>query len=206
MELNELRALWNQQPPHADLPLSKEEVTQMRTRQSISIIERLRGNARLELGLNALVLLLLPAVIYFAPNLLSRAMGILLVPVCLVCLYYFYRKLRLLRSLTTAEHDVRLHLASMVAGMRALIRFYNRFTLAMYPVSLLCGLLIGLYEKEAGYQPAFSMAKLATVLAATLIVGGGFFWLTIRFTRWYLQCLYGRHLDRLEALLRELEQ
>jgi hypothetical protein len=92
----------------------------------------------------------------------------------------------------------------LVVGLRKLIQFYYRFTLAMVPVALLVGLLVGLYEPENGVRPAFSLARLILGLVITGVAGSVVLWATARAARWYLQRLYGQHLDRLESYLREL--
>jgi hypothetical protein len=206
MELDQLRAFLRQQPREEEPGLSAPEIHRLRAEQSTGLLEGLRANARWELAFNLLVLAVLPAIIYRAPNVPALVVSWCLVPVALVSLYYFYRKLRLLRQLTVVVGGLRERLTQLVAGMRQLIRFYYRFTLALVPVALLVGLLVGLYETENGVRPAFSLAKLALGLAITAVAGSGLFWGTARATRWYLQRLYGQHLDRLERYLLELDE
>ena len=204
MELDQLRALLRQQVPAPEPVLSPAEIHRLRAEQSTGLLDKLRANARWELAFNLVVLAGLPVVIYRAPNLPALVVSWSLVPVALACVYYFYRKLRLLRELIVVEGGLRERLGQLTAGMRKLIRFYYRFTLAMVPVALLAGLLLGLYEPENGVRPAFSLSKLALGLGITAVAGSVVFWVTARATRWYLQRLYGQHLDRLEGYLREL--
>jgi hypothetical protein len=206
MELDDLRALLRQQPPEQEPGLSPAEIHRLRAEQSRGLLDQLRANARWELAFNLLVLAVLPVLIYRAPNLSALVVSGSLVPVAGVSLYYFYRKLRLLGQLTVVAGGLRERLTELVAGMRQLIRFYHRFTLALVPVALLLGLLVGLYEPENGVRPAFSLPKLALGLGITAVGGSVVFWGTARATRWYLQRLYGQHLDRLEGYLRELEE
>jgi hypothetical protein len=48
--------------------------------------------------------------------------------------------------------------------------------------------------------------QLGVVVALVLVVGLIFQFGIIHFTRWYLQRLYGRHLDRIEGHLHELSE
>jgi len=205
MELAELRALLRQQAPAPEPELRPAEIHRLRTEQSTDLIGKLQTNARWELTFTLLVLAGLPAVTYRAPNLPAVVVSGSLVPVLLVSVYYFYRKLRLLRELSVVVGGLRERLTQLVAGLRQLIRFYYRFTLAMVPVSLLVGLLIGLYEPENGVSPAFSLPKLGLGLGMAAVAGSVVFWATAQATRWYLQRLYGQHLDRLESHLQELD-
>ena len=205
MELDDLRALLRQHPPAPEPELRPADIHRLRAEQSTGLIEKLRANARWELAFTLLLLAVLPPIIYRAPNLLALVVSGSLVPVALVGVYYFYRKLRLLRELSVVTGGLRERLTELVAGLRKLIRFYYRFTLAMVPVSLLVGLLVGLYEPENGVSPAFSVPKLAVGLGITVVAGSVVLWATAQVTRWYLQRLYGQHLDRLESHLRELE-
>jgi hypothetical protein len=204
MELDELRALLRQQAPDPESVLSPTEIHRLRAGQSAGIIEKLQASARWELAFTLAVLAVLPWVIYRAPSLPALVLSSTLVPVALVCVYYFYRKLRLLRELTVVAGGLRERLTQLVVGLRKLIRFYYRFTLAMVPVALLVGLLVGLYEPENGVRPAFSLARLILGLVITGVAGSVVLWATARAARWYLQRLYGQHLDRLESYLREL--
>jgi hypothetical protein len=98
MELDELRALLRQQAPDPEPVLSPAEIHRLRAGQSAGIIEKLQTSARRELALTLVVLAVLPWVIYRAPSLPALVLSCTLAPVALVCVYYFYRKLRLMRS------------------------------------------------------------------------------------------------------------
>ncbi len=201
MELDDLRRQWQQSnltPP----ALNKVALTQLLAQQSGSVLAKLRRNARLELGLNYALLPLAVVLVGWASELWVRLLGGLLGLVAGVCIYYFYRKLGLLREMDNPADDLRGHLGRITRGLRALIRFYYRLTLAMIPVTLLLNVVMVLTTLRG---PATPM-KISVVLVALLVLGGLLYWPVARLTTWYLQRLYGQHLDRLEGQLRELDE
>ena len=202
MELDDLRRQWRQPAPAGTEVLSKATLTTLLAQQSSSVLVKLRRNARLELALNYALLPVMVAVAIWAPALWGRLFGGLLAVVAAVCIYYFYRKLGLLRHMDDPAHDLRAHLLRITQGLRALIRFYYRLTLAMIPLAMLINGVMAL----AQFRGPLTTARVLLVGGAMLVLGMALYWPAARTTAWYLQRLYGQHLDRLEAQLRELEE
>jgi hypothetical protein len=203
MELDDLRRQW-QQPEPAESPahLTTTELTRLVAQQSGSIVTKLRRNARWELAFNYAILPILLIAVVWTSLLWLRLFCGLMTLVAGVCIYYFHRKLGLLRDMDDLAGNLRGHLVRITQGMRTLIRFYYRLTLAMIPVAMLTNSLIALHE----------LPKLNTPLKAGLMLGamqvlGIFLYIpTKQLTIRYLQKLYGQHLDRLESQLRELDE
>jgi len=67
--------------------------------------------------------------------------------------------------------------------------------------------MLGFYLGKELHRAAGPRWLLVGIVAAlALIIGAACQVAVIRFTRWYLQRLYGQHLDRLESQLRELDE
>lgn len=198
MELDDLRRQWQRPEPVA---LNKAALLQLLTQQSGSILTKLRRNARLELAINYALLPLSLAVAWWASALWVRLFGGLLALVAGVCIYYFYRKLGLLREMDNPANDLRGHLRRITQGLRALIRFYYRLTLAMIPVTMLLNVVMVLTTMRG---PVTSL-KVSSIMACLVVMSLLLYWPIARGTNWYLQRLYGQHLDRLEGQLRELD-
>ncbi len=204
MELDDLRRQW-QQPEPAAPPLSQADLSQLLGRRSDGLVEKMRRNARLETAFVALVAVVMPLIIGFANNFLERAEVVSLFLLSLVLLGYYYRKLKMLRQMTRPDAHVLGNLRRLCAGLRSMLRFNYRLTLAMVPASLLL-----MYEYVVGKE----LARSGGVRTAVLLgLGAAFFAAglllqraVVRATRWHLQRLYGQHLDRLEASLRELAE
>lgn len=203
MELDDLRRQWRQaEPVKASGRLSASELTELLARQSSGVVDQLRRNARLELRINYGVLVASVLLVARASELWLRLFGGVLTLLAVVCIFYFYRKLGLLRSMDNPAGDLRAHLTRMASGLRALIRFYYRLTLAMIPVTVLIMGVMAVSEARI----TLTSSKI-WIIAAVLVVLAIFLYLpTAHFTAKYLQRLYGQHLDRLEGQLRELDE
>jgi hypothetical protein len=203
MELDDLRRQWRQaEPGKATGALSTGELTALLARQSGGVVEQLRRNARLELRINYAVLVASAVLAALTSELWLRLFGGVLTLLAVVCIFYFYRKLGLLRTMDDPAGDLRAHLTRMASGLRALIRFYYRLTLVMIPVTVLIMGVMAVSEARIN----LTSGKLG-IIAAVLVVLAAFLYLpTAHVTAKYLQRLYGQHLDRLEGQLRELDE
>lgn len=201
MELDDLRRQWRQPAPAAaPATLSKAELAQLLGQQSDGVIARLRRNARVEIGINYALLVVALLVAGLAPALWVRLWGGLLALVAVVCIFYFHRKLGLLSSMSDPAGDLRAYLLRLTTGLRTLIRFYYRLTLAMLPVSCLLMGVMALTTTTKALTPT----KIWVIAALLAVLCGALYLPTAHTTRRYLHWLYGQHLDRLEGQLREL--
>ena len=203
MELDDLRRQWQQPAAEMPTPLDAAALTRLLARQSEGIVEKLRRSARLELYLNFGVLLGSLALVWLTQVFWMRVFGWVLVVLGLVCIGYLCRKLHLLRRMDNSVGDLRAHLQQLAKGLRALIRFYYRLTLAMLPVAGVVNVLmvVSTARREIELTSGFGvlvMVGMVVVLPALLYLP------VAAVTKKYLQRLYGQHLDRLEASLREL--
>jgi hypothetical protein len=203
MELDDLRRQWRQaEPVKATSALSAGELTALLARQSGGVVEQLRRNARLELRINYAVLIASAVLAALASELWLRLFGGVLTLLAVVCIFYFYRKLGLLRTMDDPAGDLRAHLTRMASGLRTLIRFYYRLTLAMIPVTAMIMGLMAVSEARINLTPA----KLGIIAAVLVVLSVFLYFPTAHVTDKYLQRLYGQHLDRLEGQLRELDE
>ncbi|NML68089.1 hypothetical protein HHL22_23060 [Hymenobacter sp. RP-2-7] len=198
MELDDLRRQWQQSEPAPPASLAH-----MLGKAPLGLIERMRRNAWAEI-IAAPVFVLLPLLLL--PGGLFRWLyiGVMVVLVAIMGAYYA-RQLRLLRQMEQAEVSIKGHLQVLCAGLRQLLLFYYRLTIWTGPLTLL--VVLGYYlghELARAAGPRWPL--IGYVAGATLLLGVLFQLGVIRFTHWYLQRLYGRHLDRLESQLRELNE
>ncbi|MBO2009494.1 hypothetical protein [Hymenobacter negativus] len=206
MELDDLRRQWRQPPADTPAPLDAAALTHLLAQQSDGIVERLRRSARLELYMNFGVLAGALALFGLAQSVWLRVLGGVLVLIGLVCIGYLYRKLHLLRRMDDAAGDLRAHLVRLASGLRALIRFYYRFTLAMLPVTGVINVLMvaSTTKKHVWLTTWPGLALLVVLLVA--VVPALLYLPVASLTKRYLQRLYGQHLDRLEASMAELAE
>jgi MFS family permease len=205
MELDDLRSVWKQPSVELPTPLDASALTHLLAPQSDGIVEQLRRSARLELYINWGVLVGALLVAWLAPHFWLRVFGWVLMGIGVVCIGYLYHKLRLLRRMNDPAGDLHAHLARLVSGLRALIRFYYRFTLAMLPVAGVVNVLMATSEFKRSIDLT-SLPGMLLVVGLVVVMPALLYRPVASVTRRYLQRLYGQHLDRLETLLRELEE
>ena len=206
MELDDLRRQWQQPAPaDAPAPLDAAALTRLLARQSEGIVGKLRRSARLELYINFGVLLGSLALAGLAPVFWVRVFGWVLVGIGVVCIGYLYRKLHLLQRMDDPAGDLRAHLLRLVSGLRALIRFYYWFTLAMLPVAGVVEVLMAASQFKHGISFA-SLPGIALIIGLVVVLPVLLYLPVATTTRRYFQYLYGQHLDRLEASLAELAE
>jgi hypothetical protein len=204
MELDDLRRQWRQPEPASEpVTLSTTALVALAAQQHGGLVEKMRRNARFELALNVVLALLVAAALPRLSQLTQRILaGALLLMAAGLC-YYYYRLLAMLRLLSETTGSVRGHLERLCAGLRQLLHFYYKLTLATTPATLLLmyGYQVGgqlARPKPHGWQTLGIFAVVMLVFGAIMQVG------LVKATRWYLNRLYGQHLDRLEGQLREL--
>lgn len=205
LELDDLRRQW-QQPEATPPPVSPTELGSLLARNTGGLVEKMRRNTWYEVLFTLGIVAVMP---FYAGHHWGKAMELMLTAslllVSVVLLVNYYQQLQLLRRMGQPEIHVRAHLGALCAGLRRQLLFYYRLTMATVPYMLL--LLLGFHVgKELAHPGAFHW-KFILLLAAAYVVLGSIVQVAIIYlTRWYLQRLYGQHLDRLEASLHELDE
>ncbi len=206
MELDDLRRQW-QQPSPAEAPhaMDAAALATLLTRGSRSPVSRMRRNVWFEIGFVAVCLLVSGAILPFTHDAFTRTLLGWLILLCLASGIYYRRKLAVLRCLSDASGALREHMARQLSSLRGLVKLYYRTTLFSLPWTLF--LSLGFFVGKALARPEpFPWGRLGMLAGAMLVVGALTQLGVVQVTRWYLQRLYGQHLDRLEGGLRALDE
>jgi hypothetical protein len=206
MELDDLRRQW-QQPVPGDGParLDAAAWAQLVDRGTQNAVAKLRRNAWLELGATVACLLLSCAALFYVEKPRNQVMLVWLIILCLVSVVSYHRLLlRGLQRLGPADATVREHLAQQLAGVRRIIRLSYLSGLWTLPVSFGIGFFFSLSSITAKYSGTHLFKQVGLLVVSTGIAGFMAYLLMRWVARKYFQDLYGQHLDRLEANLREL--
>jgi hypothetical protein len=205
MELDDLRRQWREPEMVVPRALTATQLHELLASQRSGLVEKIRRNTRWDVGLGSVMLL-----VAFAVSLPDRRQaltqlfaGILLVFFLLLG-YYYYRMTSILRRLDETTGSVHSHLVQLCAGLRRLVRSYYYLSLGANPalLVLIYGFFVG---KELVRPAAFRWEKLGLVAVALLAFGAVLQVVIVYASRWWVQRLYGQHLDRLESQLHELE-
>ncbi|TGE23209.1 hypothetical protein [Hymenobacter metallicola] len=197
MELHDFRRQWQQQPMPDEPGVGPAALHDLLRQPGAGPVVRMQRNARAEL-----LMLVLSLGVSVVGVLYSRVSGLrpfwlLLLATCLAMGPYYYAKLRILRQLQVGTNPLRHHVASQLGSLRGLLRLYYRITMLVLVV-MIGYLLYWTYEKA---PMVYQSPQRSLWLGLTLLVSA---LLTHWITKWMLQRLYGRNLDRLEAALHEL--
>lgn len=204
MELNDLRRHW-QQPEPAAAALSAAQLRELLARQRGGLVDKMRRNARWEMALAVLFAVLLLVGLTRTHEVVFRLCAVFSLILMLVLVYYYYRLLAMLRQIAEPGSSVRSHLVQLCAGLRRMFRFNYKLTLWVLPYMTL--LVYGFFTGRllAG-KATYTWQTLVLAGCIVLVLGGVIQVGIVYVTRWYMQRLYGQHLDRLEGQLQELEE
>jgi hypothetical protein len=213
MELDDLRRQWQQ--PENTPPVGPAELGNMLTRNAGGLVEKMRRNTWFELIATAMVAAGVPVYLWYNWGFTWRLRytvawtshlllaGLLLIMSVVVVVHY-RRQLQLLRQMAHPETQVRTHLGALCAGLRRQLRFYYRLSLASAPATLVLLFTFSMSQLLRAHllrwQTVAGTAVSFVVVGVVVQIG------TVYLTRWFLHRFYGRHLDRLEASLRELDE
>lgn len=209
MELDNLRRQWQQSVPAATAPAIPDaaELARLLARASATPVAKMRRNAWLEIAVVVAGLAGSGIALLVTRDGYYLAMAAWLGLVCVLSGFYFHRKLAVLRSFDAASSGaVRAHMQQQLNSLRSLLKLYYQATMWSIPASCTVGMVaLGwrMAQRLSGEKLLLALGALAVgyLLVGTLIYFG-----IRRFTTWYLQRLYGQHLDRLTGQLRELDE
>jgi len=201
MELEELKSIWKNSEPGFQSK-DETEIASMLKGRSLSIIDKLKRSVWFELifTLAASIGLLIYALTLPSGALKWTSISILLM--CLGYTFYYVKKLMLLNRFDPVKENMRANLVSLINNLSGYLKFYKRSYTILYPVYFCLGLLFGGLER--GADEFFErLVQPRTIILLTLIAGL-FYFLSTRFTNWYLRKLYGNHLEKLKGLLNDI--
>jgi hypothetical protein len=202
MELETLKTLWQEQetPPLAES--SGEQLLALLQRRSGGPIARMRRNLRLEVVL--MIVAYIPCIVFYWLAFNGKMAGVswLFVGALLFFYVYYYRKNQLLKKMQCVSCEVRSNLAGQLKTLRRYIRFYFWASTLIVPVMVFIAFEIALRGRDPD-QPPFNWGRGLPLLLALIAVTTTIIYY---FNRWYINKLYGRHIRKLQDLLREMDE
>ena len=202
MELETLKTLWQEQETPPLEEASREQLLAMLQRRSGGPIARMRRNLRVEVVL--MIVAYIPCIVFYELAFNGRMAGIswLYAGVLVFFYAYYYRKNQLLKKMQCVSCEVRSNLAGQLKTLQRYIRFYFWASTLMVPVMLIVAFEIAL----RGYEPvhrSFNWWRGLPLLLGLVVVLTA---LIYYFNRCNINRLYGRHIRKLQELLREMDE
>ena len=203
MELDELKIIWKNNTPGFQSK-TENEIALMLKGQSKSIVDKLKRSVWFELIFTFAAGIALLLYVLLLPSGALKWISVSLLILFVVYLFYYAKKLLLLNRFGLAHENIKSNLELLVNNLDSYLKFYKRSYAILYPVFFFLMLIfIGLERGVDQFMEAiFRPEKIILLILLALF----FFFCSTWITKWYLKKLYGNHLEKLKALLQDLEQ
>jgi|GEM_PF-267340 len=228
MELDSLKEIWREAQPdeahgmsrpddapgagdrHADAYTGRESLLPLLQQRSRGPVARMRRNLRIELL--CIIVAYVPLILFYLVEFQGRlrAISLLLLLVGGLFCAYYYRKSRLLSTMQCLSCQVRSNLARQVGTLKKYTRFYLLASTIVIPAMAILTYLIFhfrlFYPDNTRVYHSLSPApwwKNSTIWLLMLVP---FTVAMYYFNVWYINKLYGRHIKKLQELLREMDE
>jgi len=222
MELDNLKLLWQNQDSVSAHPDNSEQILTMLRKRSQSPIAKMKRNLLWELV--ALVVLYSLTIWYYLAAWQGRYREIaaLLFIVGAFCLFYYYRKYKLLNQMQCVACEVKSNLQRQLSTLEKYVHFYFVAGTLLTPlVYFVAGLIVFFKTPHASALPSDPGNPIAVSMYSgnfvnhitsnrffvTFIIIGIVLTISSYFlNRWYVSKLYGQHIQKLKDLLRQMEE
>ena len=201
MELEELKSIWNSSAPSFQ-PKDAGEIASMLSRKSVSIVDKLKRNVWVDLIVTTLTSLgLLSYAVTLRPGALKWA-SISILSTLLLYVFYYVKKILVLNRFNPVTNNVRANLEALIDTLSGYLLFYQRSYTVLYPIFFCVVLMfVGI---ELGTQRFLENLQKPSTIALLLAFAGFYYFLSTRVVKWFLNKLYGRHLEKLKSLLTDI--
>lgn len=196
MELDDLKQVWQEQPAGADT--GSEALQKLMLGKSKGPIARIRRNLNRELGVVLATYVLAISFYVFVDKSRYWNVAILLVVILVGFFIYYFKKKRLLNEMENVSREVKVNLEQKVKLLSQYVRFYFISGTIGAPLAFLVAYFMVqsrmpkgiLYSQFFGW-PLWVGLTILTVLSYFL-------------NKWYVNKLYGKHVEKLRELISQL--
>lgn len=207
MELEYLKEVWKEAANQKEIIVrGREQVLEVPEIRSKSLVARMRRNLFYEL-LIVLVSVAAIATFYFISfggALKEVSWAYILLAVVFVS--YYYKKNKLLKAMECSACRVKSNLQLQLVTLEKYVRLYLIAGTAMAPFVMLFFYVL-FYYKHIILFPAVHAEKGAIGFTLLYLLFTSIFTIIFYFlNRWYINRLYGRHIQKLKSLLQEMEE
>jgi hypothetical protein len=220
MELDSLKTLWQDLDADAAHGDNNEQIVSMLRKRSQSPIAKMRRNLLWELI--ALVVLYSVTIWYYLSAWGGRywEIGAVLFLVGAFCLFYYYRKNKLLSNMQCVVCEVRSNLQRQLDTLEKYVNFYFVAGTLLTPLVYFASGLIVFFKtpqahgsaRDLRYQIGDSSVNIIPHImnqkffTAFVLIGVGLAIGSYFLNRWYVNKLYGQHIQKLKNLLSQMEE
>ena len=204
MELDNLKDLWQDLERGDAHRNDDEQILRILQKRSQSPIARMKRNLMLELI--AVIILYSFPIGYFLESSMGRyrEIALFLFVIGILFVFYYYRKNKLLSEMQCVTCEVRSNLERQLATLEKYVRFYFVSGTILCPVAYFVpGFIVLMKYPDESVAKHFteSAVYIIYIIIGIVITIGSYF-----LNRWYIKKLYGRHIEKLKALLLQMEE
>jgi len=198
MELDDLKQVWKEQPSGPDA--GKEALQELMLGKSKGPIARIRRNLNRELVV-VLVMYVLAILFYiFVDRSRYWNVAIMLAVILVLFFIYYYKKSRLLKAMDQVSGQVKATLERQIQLLERYLRFYFLAGTIGTPLVFLVTLFLLKSRMPLGIVLSdFFNWPMAAGMGILVL-------LSYLLNKWYVNKLYGRHLERLRELVGQLDK
>lgn len=201
MELDDLKHIWNYELMEFKLK-NPQEIAQMLRGNSKHVVSQLKKSVWFELTFTVIGSVALIIYSFSLETVSIRSITIFVLVIFLAYSLYYLKKISLLNQYNPGEGNLRQSLDTLINGLRTYLKFYRRSYTVLYPVYFLLGVLIGGIER--GVDQFLPHLLKPGTLPLLIVVGTAFYIINNLIVKWYLNKLYGKHLEKLESIREDL--
>lgn len=200
MELEELKSIWKSAPSFQ--PKDTDEIASMLRHKSVSIVDKLKRNVWFDLVINMSASIgLMGYALTLRPGALKWA-SVSILGTLLLYVFYYVKKLALLKRFNPLTGNVRSNVEGLIAAMTGYVDFYRKSYIVLYPVFFVLVLMfVGI---ELGTERFLHHLQQLSTIVTLLAFAGLYYLLSTRVVKWFVDRLYGRHLEKLKTLLTDI--
>ena len=201
MEFDDLKQIWKQ-----DLFQRKgeEEIAAMIKGKSKSIISKLKRSAWMELIFTIVAGFVLLYFSFTMPNGALKWYFISFLILFIGYIVYYVKKINLLNRFDIGQENIKASIETLINDLTTYLKFYKNSYTLLYPVYFL--LMFLFVAMERGMDEFIHALSQPRTLVYLIFLASLFIACSLWFTKWYLKKLYGNHLEKLQALLKDLSE
>ena len=198
MELDNLKEIWKGLDDKKTPVGSNEEILSMLQKKSQRPLARMKRNLLAELI--AVIVLYSASTVYYLMAWGGRywELSLMFVLAGAFCVFYYYRKYKLLNSMECVACEVKSNLQRQLTTLEKYVRLYFITGVVLTPIAyFFAGFII--FAKTPG--GAFNSKVFLIFSIVGVVISILFYYMN----KWYVNKLYGQHVQKLKDVLKEME-
>lgn len=207
MDLDKLKSVWQYESPVEQK--QDEELRSLLQKPSISPVAKMKKNLLMELILVIITYSMLILYYFIAFSGRMWEISIFMIVIALIFIMYYFRKNKLLNEMQCLSCEVKSNLERQVKTLEKYVRFYLVTGTILVPLAFFFFAAIIYYKFPVTAKNSIFFTgpgnPLWRVLLVWIAVTTALTLLIYYLNKWYVQKLYGRHIQKLKEMLHEME-